>query len=353
MPQGTMKAVIYDAYGDPDVLRHVDDFPAPQPGPGEALVKVHAVGLNGYDLMARAGRYKPNKGVFPHILGGDFGGELAALGPDAPTALQPGARVTAWWLVPCGVCEQCLGGHHNRCALNYRYLGAHVHGAYAQFVKLPAINLIPLPDRVSFEEAAAFPNAFGTAWHMLITRGGLSSGETVLVNSASSGVSMAAIQIAKNAGAYVFATSSADWKLEKALELGADEVINYNTADFQKEIMSRTAKRGVDLVVEHVGGDFLDKSIRCLTRGGRVVTVGGTKSYDCAIQVNHVFHKELSIIGSNAATKRDLEQMMPFLADGRLKCVIDSVYPLQEAAAAHRYLEAGKQFGKVVLKVEP
>lgn len=350
--QDTMKAVIYDCYGDAEVLRHVEDFPVPKPGPGEALVRVHAVGLNGYDLMARAGRYKPNKGVFPHILGGDFGGVLAGLGPDARTDLKIGTRVTDWWIVPCGICEQCLGGHHNRCALNYRYLGAHVRGAYAEYVTLPAINLIPMPDSLSYEEAAAFPNAFGTAWHMLMVRGALQAGETVLVNSASSGVSMAAIQIAKLAGAYVYTTSSADWKLEKARALGADETINYNAVDFADEIMKRTAKRGVDLVVEHVGGDFLDKSIRCLTRGGRVVTVGGTKSYDCAVQVNYLFHKELSVIGSNSATKRDLEMMMPFLADGRLKAVIDKVFPLMKAAEAHRYLEAAQQFGKVILRIE-
>jgi NADPH:quinone reductase-like Zn-dependent oxidoreductase len=346
-----MHAVVYNRYGGPEVLEYVEDFPVPELQQGDALVKVHAVSLNGYDLMARAGRYKPNKGVFPHILGGDFGGELIALGPDTTCDLPLGTRVTAWWILPCGTCEQCLAGHHNRCARNYRYLGAHVHGAYAQFVKLPALHLVGLPDSLSFEGAAAVPNAFGTAWHML-DRANLRPGETILVNSASSGVSMAAIQIAKLTGAYVYTTSSADWKLEKAIELGADEIINYNETDFQKEIMRRTGKRGVDVVVEHVGGDFLDASIRCLTRGGRVVTVGGTKSYDCRIQVQYIFHKELQIIGSNSATKHDLEMMMPFLADGRLKPVIDRSFPLPEAAEAHRYLEASQQFGKVLLKVD-
>jgi NADPH:quinone reductase-like Zn-dependent oxidoreductase len=351
MSDNTMTAVIYNEYGGPEVLEYSHDVPIPVLERGEALVKVHAVSLNGYDLMARAGRYKPNKGVFPHILGGDFGGELAALDAEAETDLEPGARVTAWWVLPCKSCEQCLAGHHNRCAKNYRYLGAHVHGAYAQYVKLPALHLIALPDNVSFEAAAALPNAFGTAWHML-ERARLRPGESVLVNSASSGVSMAAIQIAKLNGAYVYTTSSADWKLERAKELGADETINYNETDFQQEIMTRTGKRGVDVVVEHVGGDFLDKSIRCLTRGGRLVTVGGTKSYDCEIKVNYIFHKELEIIGSNSATKHDLDMMIPFLADGRLKTVVDKVFPLEQAADAHIYLEGGKQFGKVLLKVD-
>jgi NADPH:quinone reductase-like Zn-dependent oxidoreductase len=347
----TMKAVAFARYGGPEVLEYVD-LPIPQIGPGEALVKVHAVALNGYDLMARSGRYRPNREKFPHVLGGDLAGELADVDPAAGLDLAPGARVTAWWVVPCGVCEECITGHPNRCALNYRYLGAHLHGANAQYVKLPAFNLIPLPDNIAFEEAAAFPQVFGTAWHMLIGRARLGAGETVLINSASSGVSMAAIQIAKLAGAYVYATSSAEWKLKRARELGADEVINYNEVDFQQEIMRRTGKRGVDVVVEHVGGDFLDKSIRSLTRGGRLVTVGGTRSYECSIQVNYIFHKELQVIGSNSATKRDLEVMMPLLAAGKLKPVVDRVFPLHAAAEAHRYLEQGKQFGKVVLRVE-
>jgi NADPH:quinone reductase-like Zn-dependent oxidoreductase len=346
-----MNASIYAQYGDADVLKFAQ-VPTPVPGRDEALVKVHAVGLNGYDLMARAGRYKPNKGKFPHILGGDFGGELVALGPDTVCDIPIGTRVTSWWVVPCERCEQCMEGFPNRCARNYRYLGAHLPGAYAQYVKLPAHHLIALPDTVSFEEAAAFPNAFGTAWHMIVRRGDVRPGETVLVNSASSGVSMAAIQICKNLGAYVYASSSADWKLERAKELGADEVINYNETDFVEEIMKRTGKRGVDVVIEHVGGDFLGKSIKCLTRGGRVITVGGTKSYQCDVEVQYIFHKELSIIGSNSATKHDLQAMMPLLGSGKLKAVIDRVFPLQEAAEAHRYLESAKQFGKVVLKIE-
>ncbi len=349
MVPAKMKASIYEQYGDADVLKFAE-VPTPVPARDEALVKVHAVGLNGYDLMARSGRYKPNKGKFPHILGGDFGGELVALGPDTSCEIPIGARVTSWWVVPCGRCDQCMEGFQNRCSRNYRYLGAHLPGAYAQYVKLPAHHLIALPDTVSFEAAAAFPNAFGTAWHM-IERANVRPGETVLVNSASSGVSMAAIQICKNLGAYVYASSSADWKLERAKELGADEVINYNEADFVEEIIKRTGKRGVDVVIEHVGGDFLGKSVKCLTRGGRVVTVGGTKSYQCDVEVNYIFHKELSIIGSNSATKHDLQAMMPLLGNGKLKAVIDRVFPLQQAADAHRYLESAKQFGKVVLKV--
>lgn len=346
-----MKATYYQEYGEPDVLKY-GELPTPVPGRGEALVKVNMVGLNGYDLMARSGRYKPNKGKFPHVLGGDFGGELVALGPETTSDIAIGTRVTSWWVVPCGTCEQCMGGFPNRCSRNYRYLGAHLPGAYAQYVKLPAHHLIALPDSVTDEQAASFANAFGTAWHMVVVRGQVRPGETVLVNSASSGVSMAAIQICKNLGAYVYASSSAQWKLDKAIELGADEVLNYNEVDFPEEIMKRTKKRGVDVVIEHVGGDFLGKSIRCLTRGGRVVTVGGTRSYKCEIDVNYVFHKELQLVGSNSATKLDLDAMIPMLASGKLRSIVDKVFPLSEAAEAHRYLESAKQFGKVLLRIE-
>ena len=350
MTPRTMKAAIFKQYGGPEVLEFAD-VPVPQVGRGEALVRVNAVGINGYDLMARAGRYKPNKGKFPHILGGDFGGELVELGPEAKCDLPVGTRVTSWSLLPCGYCEQCLGGFPNRCARDYRYLGAHEPGAYAQFVKWPAHHLIPLPENVTFEQVAAFPVVFGTAWRM-IKRARIRPGETVLINAASAGVSIAAIQICKLIGAHVFATSSAAWKLEKAKELGADEVINYNETDFADEILKRTKKRGVDAVIEHVGGDFLGKSIRCLTRGGRLVTTGGTKSYDCQIEVNYIFHKELEIIGSNSFTKLDVEAVLTMLGQGRLHPVIDRIFSLPEASEAHRYAEAGNHFGKVVIRVE-
>ncbi len=343
-----MMAAVYHAYGPPEVLRY-EAIARPAPGPGEVVVKVRAVSINAFDLMAREGRYQPNKGRFPHILGSDFGGEIAAIGPGVARPLEIGQRVTAWWVVPCGYCEQCLTGHWNRCALDYKYLGAHLHGAYAQYVKLPAINLVPMPAEMSFEEAAAFPTAYGTAWHMLVTRARVTPGETVLIHAASSGVSVAGIQIAKLAGARVFATSSTAEKLERARRLGADVVINYREQDFQAEVMRLTGKRGVDLVFEHVGGDVLEASIRSLTRGGRLVTCGGTAGYTVPINIAHVFHKELTLIGSNSAIRQELDQMMPLIKAGRLRPVIGRSFPLDAAADAHRYVEGQNHFGKVVL----
>ena len=348
MSDRMMMAAVYHGYGPPEVLRY-EAIARPASSHGEVVVKVRAVSINAFDLMAREGRYQPNKGRFPHILGSDFGGEIAAIGPGVARPLEIGQRVTAWWVVPCGYCEQCLTAHWNRCALDYKYLGAHLHGAYAQYVKLPAINLVPMPPEMSFEEAAAFPSAYGTAWHMLVTRAHVAPGETVLIHAASAGVSVAGIQIAKLAGARVFATSSTTEKLERARRLGADVVINYREQDFQAEVMRLTGKRGVDLVFEHVGGDVLEASIRSLTRGGRLVTCGGTAGYTVPINIAHVFHKELTIIGSNSAIRQELDQMMPLIKAGRLRPVIDRSFPLEAAADAHRYVEGQNHFGKVVL----
>ncbi len=345
-----MKASVFHEYGGPEVLR-VEEVPAPTPGPGQVVVRVHATGVNAFDLMARSGRYKPNPG-FPHILGADLGGEVAAIGPGVAVPPEVGQRVTAWWVVSCQRCEQCITGHPNRCALDYKYLGAHLPGAYAQYVAVPAANLVPIPENMTWGEAAAFPTVYGTAWHMLVTRANLRPGETILIQAASAGVSTAAIQIAKLVGAYVFTTSSADWKLERARALGADETINYTAQDFQQEIMRRTGKRGVDVVLEHVGGDVWEKSIRCLTRGGRLVTTGGTASYEVSMNVAYVFHKELTLIGANSATMRELGVMMPLVQQGKLRPVVDRVFSLEEAAEAHRYMGGRRHFGKVVLQVD-
>jgi NADPH:quinone reductase-like Zn-dependent oxidoreductase len=344
-----MKAAVFHEYGGPEVLKY-EEVPRPTLGPGEVIVKVHAVSLNAFDLMAREGRYRPNR-AFPHIPGSDFAGEVAEIDERVGVPFRVGQRVTAWWVVPCGRCEQCMSGHPNRCALDYKYLGAHLPGACAQYVKLPAVNLLSLPETTSWEEGAAFPTAFGTAWHMLITTARLQPGETVLIHAASSGVSTAAIQIARTVGAYVYTTGSEDWKLEKARAIGAHETINYRTADFQQEIMRRTGKRGVDVVFEHVGGDVWEKSIRSLTRGGRLVTTGGTETYDVKMNVAYVFHKELRLLGANSTTKPELEVQLPLIARGLMRPVVDRVFPLEAAADAHRHMAGRKHFGKVVLRV--
>jgi NADPH:quinone reductase-like Zn-dependent oxidoreductase len=346
----TMRAVVYDVYGPPEVLE-LREMPRPKPGSGEVLVRVMACGLNGYDLMAREGSYKPNP-TFPHVLGGDIAGIVAEYGPNCTEEVAVGGRVILYWVRYCGKCEPCLRGFPTTC-LEYRYLGAHLPGGYAEYVVVPEENLVPVGDFQDWVRGAAFPMAYGTSWHMLVTRAQLRPGETVLIQAVGSGIGMAAVQIAKLVGATIIGTAGSDRKLEIAGGLGVEHLINYREMDFQKEVMRITRKRGVDLVFEHVGGQMWDQAVRSVTRNGRIVTCGGTAGYQVTMNIAHVFHKQLSILGSNSTTRWELSQITPFLLDGTFDPVIDRVLPLAEAGKAHQHLEDRQQVGKVVLELEP
>jgi NADPH:quinone reductase-like Zn-dependent oxidoreductase len=230
-------------------------------------------------------------------------------------------------------------------------LGSQSEGGYAELVRVPVRNVIPLPDAIGFVEAAAFPLTFVTAWHMLITRARLRPGEDVLVLGAGSGVGQAAIQIAWLHGARVFATAGTDEKLGRARELGAHEVINHHTQDFPAEIRRFTNKRGVDVVIEHVGEATWERSLKCLARSGRLVTCGATTGYQAGIDLRFLFVRQYSLMGSYMGTKGELLRAAQFFFSGQLRPAVDRTFPLAEAAAAQDYLEAGKQFGKVVLEV--
>jgi len=226
-----------------------------------------------------------------------------------------------------------------------------IDGGCAEFVKVPEVNCIPCPENLTWEDAASIPLVFQTAWHMLLARAELQPGEDVLVLGAGSGVGSAAIQIAKFFGARVIATASSQEKLDKAVELGADFVINHKTQKIKDEVRRITGKRGVDVVFEHVGTATWDDSIASLTPGGRLVTCGATTGYDAKLDLRLLFAKQLSLMGSYMGTKSELHSVMRLVAAGRFKPVIDKIFPLSEAAAAHTYLESGAQFGKVVLTV--
>ena len=257
--------------------------------------------------------------------------------------LQPG--------ISCGRCLACLSGADNECP-HYEVLGYRNHpGGYAELIKVPLQNLVPLPDSVSFVDAAAFPLTFVTAWHMLITRAKVQRGEDVLVLAAGSGVGQAAVQIARLQGARVIATAGTDAKLERARALGAAEVINHHTQDIAEEIKRLTSRRGVDVVVEHVGAATWAKSMRSLARNGRIVTCGATTGGDAGIDLLALFSKRLTILGSYMGTKAELLRAAEHLFAGRLKPVIDRTFPLADAAAAQQRLEESGQFGKIVLEV--
>jgi len=342
-----MKAIVFEKHGAPEVL-HYTDAPTPTIRPSEVLVRVKACALNHLDLWVRRGL--PGVPIpLPHIPGSDVAGEVAEIGADV-TTVRPGQKVVLAPGVTCGKCPACISGHDNRCRA-FTNLGYMIDGGCAEFVKAPEVNCMPYPENLSFEEAASIPLVFQTAWHMLLSRAELQPGEDVLILGAGSGVGSAAIQIAKFFGARVIATASSQEKLDKATELGADHVINHKTQKIKDEVRRITAKRGVDVVFEHVGTATWDDSIASLTPGGRLVTCGATTGYDAKLDLRLLFAKQLSLMGSYMGTKSELHSVMRLVAAGRFKPVIDKIFPLAEAAAAHTYLESGAQFGKVVLTV--
>jgi NADPH:quinone reductase-like Zn-dependent oxidoreductase len=341
-----MRAVQFHQHGGPEVLR-CEDVPDPIPGPGEVLVRVRACALNHLDLWERRGLERVTFPM-PHISGSDVAGEVvAAVGVD----VNSGRRVMLQPGLSCGRCAACLSGRDNECA-QYEVLGYRSYpGGYAELVKVPAQNLVSIPDDVDFVQAAAFPLTFLTAWHMLITRAQLKRGEDVLVLAAGSGVGQAAVQIAFLHGARVFATAGSDAKLERARALGAYEVINHHTQDLAQEVLRLTNRRGVDVVIEHVGEATWPRSVRAMARGGRLVTCGATTGPRGALDLQVLFAKQLSILGSYMGTKGELLRVARFFFAGQLKPVIDRTFPLAAAADAQRRLEQSGQFGKIVLEV--
>src|SRR5271170_2639592 len=342
-----MKAIRFHQHGGPEVLEYTD---APEPAirANEVLVRVRACALNRLDLWVRQGL--PSVPIpLPHIPGSDIAGEIAQTGAEV-TTVRIGQKVVLAPGVTCGKCAACLAGLDNRCR-QFSNLGYMIDGGCAEFVRVPEVNCLPYPENLSFEEAAAVPLVFQTAWHMLVGRAELQPGEDVLVLGAGSGVGIAAIQVAKFFGARVIATAGTPEKLEKARLLGADHTINHKSQKIREEVRRITNKRGVDVVVEHVGTATWDDSLASLAPSGRLVTCGATTGYDAKIDLRFLFSRQLSLLGSYMGTKGELHKVMKLVAAGRLKPVVDRVFPLADAAAAHAYLEAGSQFGKVVLAV--
>jgi NADPH:quinone reductase-like Zn-dependent oxidoreductase len=336
-----MKAARFHEHGGPDVLRY-EDAPDPEPAAGRAIVRVRACALNHLDLWQRRGLERVSIPL-PHISGADVSGEIV----DGGAAFAPGTRVMLQPGLSCGRCEMCRQGRDNECAA-YSVLGYMTDGGYAELVSIPLENVIPIPDHVDFVTAAAFPLTVLTAWHMLFTKAGLRSGETVLVLAGGSGVGQAAIQLARLHGARVFATSGAA-KMEATRALGAEQVFDHHAGDFSRKVRELTASRGVDIVVEHVGEATWDRSVRCLARSGRLVTCGATTGHHAAIDLRHLFARQLSLLGSYMGRKSELLEAAPLFFAGKLTPAIDQVMPLAEVAAAHERLESARQFGKIVV----
>lgn len=341
----TMKAVYFEETGGLDALRF-GDRPRPEPGAGQALIRVLACGVNRLDIYARSGR-TPVK--LPHISGSEAAGEVVAYGPGVVVEPAPvGSLVAIAPYLFCGQCEFCIAGEETMC-IRGDILGLASQGAFAEYVVAPASSLVPIPDGVSATDAAAVGLAMITAWRMLITKARVRPGETALVQAGGSGIGSAAIQIAKLAGARVIATVGSGEKMEQARRLGADDVINYSELDFALEVRKLTGKRGVSLVVEHIGPATWAKSVACLARGGRLVTCGATTGNEAETNLWTLFAKELTLIGSYGGTRADLATVLRLVANGQLGPVIARTLPLESVAEAQRLLEQREVFGKIVI----
>jgi NADPH:quinone reductase-like Zn-dependent oxidoreductase len=343
-----MKAVVIEQHGTPDVLQ-VKEIPTPEPGPGEVLVRLHAAALNHLDLWVRRGiegvRYP-----LPMIPGCDGAGVVQALGAGVRD-LAPGTRVALQPGTSCGHCAACLAGDDPLCR-NYGILGEHRDGTNAECIAVPRANIMPIADSLSFEEAAAFPLAFLTAWHMVVERAGVRAGDRVLVHAGASGVGSAALQIARLHGAQVMTTVGSADKAAWLAEHGINDTILYRDTDFAHEARRRTGKRGVDVIIDHIGADTWEGNVRCLAKGGRLVVCGSTSGHEVPTNLRFLFFKNLSFLGSTMGSKSELLRLLGLVESRTLRPWIHAVLPLERVQEAHEILEARHATGKVVLSID-
>ncbi len=341
----TMRCAVVREHGGIDKVL-IEERPVPEARAGTVRLRVRAAGLNHLDLWVRGG-VPGHTFPLPLILGCDFAGVVDAVG-DGVTNVQPGDEIAVAPGFSCGTCRACLAGDDNLCP-RYGIFGEMADGGCADYAVIPAANVLPKPPSMSFEEAAAFPLVFLTAWHMLVARCRVRPGETVLVHAAGSGVGSAAVQIAKLWGATVIATAGSAAKLEMARKLGADHLVNYREQDFAKEVRALTGKRGVDIVFEHTGAETFPGSVKSLAWGGRLVTCGATSGFEGRFDLRMLFFKSLSFLGSTMGSRAELHEVLTHIRAGKLRPVIDRVLPLADVREAHRVLENREQFGKVIL----
>jgi NADPH:quinone reductase-like Zn-dependent oxidoreductase len=341
-----MQAVVVERHGGPEELR-LREVPEPEVPTDSVLVEVRACAVNFLDIWARRG-IPGIKWPLPLIPGNDIVGVVSKTG-SLVDWLKPGDEVAVAPGVGCGHCRACLEGDDNLCR-RYAVIGSGRDGGYAQFASVPGANCVPKPASLTWPETAAIPLVFLTAWHMLVHRARVQPGEDVLVLAAGSGVGSAAIQVAKLHGARVLATASTDGKLERARELGADEVINYKEHDFADEVRRLTGKKGADVVVEHTGEWTWEKSILAVAKNGRIVTCGATSGHEGRTDLRHVFARQIQILGSYMGRRAEVFEVFRWVEKGRLEPVVHRVLPLAEAPEAHRILERREAFGKVVLE---
>ena len=343
-----MKAVYISEHGGTDVLTH-GDRPEPEIAPGEVMLRVRGSALNRLDIGMRAGR--GYRGPLPRIMGCDVAGEIVQISPDADTALAVGDHVVLDNRVKCaGTREYCIQGLDQYCPEQKR-LGVDLDGGHAEYITAPAINAYKVPDTMSFAEAAALPLACHTAWHCLVTQAGIRPWDDVLIHAASSGVASMGIQIAKMMGCRVITTAGMDWKIEKAKELGADEVINYRETDsISREVMNLTGGKGVDLVFDVVGADVWEESMLSLKPNGRLVITGVTSGASTNMNLSILQGRPLHLMGSGGRSRRTFADVMTLVNRGELRGIVSQVFPLEGVAEAHQVMEDRNFFGKLVIE---
>ena len=342
-----MKAAVFYEPGGPEKIQ-IAEVPDPQVGPEQVLVKIKACALNHFDLLVLM-ESDPATFSFPFWGGADISGIVVETG-NSVSQFNPGDCVVINPGLSCGSCEHCLAGEESQCN-DYGIIGDTVPGGFAEYIAVDQNNLLKLPDHVTFVEAAAVPLVFQTAWRALMTQAGIQSGEDVLILGASGGVGSAGIQIAKLAGANVYAVTSTPEKASLARTLGADHILDRTSGDIWKELAELTDQRGVDAVLENVGAATWSQSLRSLVKGGRLVTCGRTTGAQAETDIKLIFWNQLQIIGSTMANNKEFSDVMTQFFQGELKPVIDSVYPLEQAREAYQRLEAGEHFGKVIIKI--
>jgi NADPH:quinone reductase-like Zn-dependent oxidoreductase len=338
-----MKAVRIHQFGGPEVLTY-ENVPDPILRKDHVLVRIKACALNHLDLWVRKGLPGVN---LPHVLGSDIAGKIVETG-ECISEFKPGQRVLLAPMHFCNHCSKCVAGLQNQCP-EFTVLGNRVDGGNCELIAIPAVNVIPIPDSLDFNQAASVPLVFLTAWHMLIGRANLKVGETVLVLGASSGVGIAAIQIAKLFHCRVITTAGNETKLEKARGLGADYGIDHYKQKISEEVRKITSKEGVDVVVEHVGAATWDESMKCLKPAGRLVTCGATTGPNASMDLRFVYSRQLSILGSYMGTMGELYDVLGHVFAGRLKPVVDRTFHLKDLRAAHEHMEKSQMFGKIVV----
>jgi NADPH:quinone reductase-like Zn-dependent oxidoreductase len=343
-----MKATVFHEHGGPEVLRY-EEVPTPAPGPEEALVRVHAATVNrGPDTKVRQDGFGIPGFRLPHVSGADGAGEIVALG-SAVSGREVGERVAIYPLLWCGSCEFCRGGAGENYCRNWRMMGMHVWGAHAEYVAMPARNLLPLPDAVSFEAAATLGVSYGTAHHGLVHQVRLQAGETLLVMAAGSGIGAAAVQIGRSLGARVIVTSGAPWKRQRALELGAAAAFDYRDPNWPEQVRGATDGRGVDVVFDNIGAETWAQSLGLLDRAGRMLCSGNTGGWEVPLDLRGIYRNMLELRFHMQGGLADSRALLDLIAAGEIEPVVDSTVPLSQTAHAQERLGAQEQFGKVVL----